>query len=162
MQKALKAYRTGAMKSLNKAALGYGYIPSGVQARHKGVPPRRLSHIDDQLLSPEQEDDLADWIVDPDRQHNAPTSVCVREMAEAILSYERINRTIGKKWHLGSIERIRKVDLLIGKPQKSKRIEQAIEKVVWAWSDSFHYEMTYIISINVVSYFSEPQSPRRV
>ena len=67
-----------------------------MQSRLKGVPARKASHAPQQLLTCEQEDYLTDWIVDLDRQHNAPTPARVREMAKSILRSENIYRTVGK------------------------------------------------------------------
>jgi hypothetical protein len=92
-------------------------------------------------LTPRQGDQLADWIVDLDRHHNAPTPERVRQMTESILRSKNILRTIGKKWHIGFIQRNQKVQSLIGKPQRSMRIEQATEEVVRGWFDMFSHEM---------------------
>jgi hypothetical protein len=63
-------------------------------------------------------------------------------MAESILRFENILRTVGKEWHTNFIQRNPAIASMMGRPQESKRIGQATEEVVQKWFDSYNYEVT--------------------
>lgn len=69
---ALNDYRTGRFKSLNAAARAYNIVPSTLKYRNKKNINRRDSHVQQQLLTPAQEDYFTRWILDIEAVGMAP------------------------------------------------------------------------------------------
>jgi Tc5 transposase DNA-binding domain len=84
VQAALTDLTEGKYPSLRAAAAAYSLNYTTLANRRRNGLNRCQSHLNQQILSPEQEDRLVRWILDLERQGHAPTHRQVREMAQKI------------------------------------------------------------------------------
>ena len=88
---ALEAYKSGNYKSYRAAARAFDVSKTTLMERAKGRITRNLAHEDQQILSAEEEIELAQWITRLTLCGYPPKPYTVKEMAETI----RTRRTLG-------------------------------------------------------------------
>lgn len=93
---ALQAYRLGQFPSLNSAAKAYNLPPSTLKARNKRNINRRDAHAERQLLTPTQEQDLAEWILDQEAVGLAPNHAQLRDITSLISRLNGGPKRVGK------------------------------------------------------------------
>jgi 4-hydroxybenzoate polyprenyltransferase len=120
---AIQDLKNGVFTSERAAARAYGVPRSTLKDRLRGSTNRIASHEFQQRLSREQEEYLADWIIELDREGNAPSHARVREMASRILRQSGDTQSLGKEWIKHFRQRNPRVNTCIGKTIDSKRIE---------------------------------------
>lgn len=103
MQKALEAIENG--QSIRKAGKQFGIPEATLRGRVKGAVSVRQNAADRQLLSPDQEEWLAQWIRVQEHLGQAPTHHQVRLIAAAILQKEGRTEQPGRNWVTGFFER---------------------------------------------------------
>src|SRR5438876_12460370 len=91
LRRQFRVKKSGKYKSYAEAARILGVPKSTVYARASGRPTRIQAHEHEQLLSDEEEKELARWIRQLTNASYPPKPYAVREMAEAI----RTRRVIG-------------------------------------------------------------------
>ena len=68
MQAAIDDIKSGKISSFRKASQKYGLCATTLRNRMNGVPSRSIAHANEQLFSPLQEDSIAQWILDSERE----------------------------------------------------------------------------------------------
>jgi 4-hydroxybenzoate polyprenyltransferase len=87
--------------------------------------PRRIAHQYRQRLSPEQEEFLAQWILDEEKRGYAPSHPRIREMAAHVIRMNGDIQPLGKKWTDGFLHRNPHVKSKISKKVHANRINNA-------------------------------------
>lgn len=98
IQYAIDDLMTGVHKSQRKAAQAHGVARSTLQERLNGRQCHAVAHQDQQRLTPEQEDFMADWILSEHSSTRSPSRHRVRETATWILGMNGDYRPLGKLW----------------------------------------------------------------
>src|SRR5215469_10375112 len=120
---AINDVKSSVLLSQNSAADAYGVPRSTLQDRIKGRKNARESHSHQQRLAPEQEEFLADWILEEDQRGYPPSHSRAREMAARVLRMNGDTRPLGKKWLRKFIERNPKITSVIGRKIEAVRVE---------------------------------------
>lgn len=85
IQSALKDYESGVYSTQSAAARAYNIPRKTFTSRLNGSTSARIGHEQQQKLTPEQEQFLADWILEEDLCRFPPSHTRTREMAARIL-----------------------------------------------------------------------------
>lgn len=88
MQAAIDDIKSGKISSFRKASQKYGLCATTLRNRMNGVPSRSIAHANEQLFSPLQEDSIAQWILDSEREGTPRTRKDVIEFAGLIAAQE--------------------------------------------------------------------------
>lgn len=119
IQSAIHDLKTGVYKSQRKAADANKIARSTLQERLNGRQGHAVAHQNQQRLTPEQEDFLADWIVDEDAHARPPTRPRVREMATRILHMNGDYEPLGQLWVSHFVARHPRVTDILGRTVES-------------------------------------------
>lgn len=103
IQSALADLDSGIYSSLRQAAKGYGIPQTTVQTRQADARPHAIAHSCQQRLTSDQEEFLADWILDEDSRASPPRHARVRKMAARILAMNHGYIALGRNWVPGFI-----------------------------------------------------------
>ncbi|GAD91656.1 hypothetical protein PTT_07266 [Paecilomyces variotii No. 5] len=125
IQSALEDLNSGVYSSIRATAQAYGLPRSTLQARINGATNMRVSQEHRQRLSCEQEDLLADWMIQQDAQGLAPSHARTREMATRILRANGDTRPLGQAWVTKFLKRKPQLATLIGKPIDDQKVRGA-------------------------------------
>ena len=98
---------------------------STLHARMNGGMNRLDVQLPQHRLTPDQENFLADWVIEQDAQGFSPSHPRVREMAFRILQMNGNCSPLGKKWITGFIRRNPRVATCIGKKIDNKRVKSS-------------------------------------
>lgn len=75
------------------------YIPRGtIHSRLDGLLERHVSHAHKRRLTLQQEQDLADWILDLNRRHQSPSHARCRLKAISIQRAGGSDASLGRHW----------------------------------------------------------------
>ena len=96
IQLALEDLKTERFTSVRKAAEFYSVPRSTLQRRVNGTPTRQIARAEQQILSPVQEDMLAQWCLNLGALAQAPNHAQIREMASLILRVNGYTEALGK------------------------------------------------------------------
>ena len=96
IQSALQDLDSGVYTNLTAAARAYDIPRSTLQHRKEGKRNRRVAHLHQQRLTPEQEEFLVEWILDEDRRGDPPSHTRAREMATRVLKINGDIEPLGK------------------------------------------------------------------
>ena len=119
LQPALRSLSNGEFKSRRACARAYDVSESTLRLRQKGGINKRAAQVEKQLLRPEQEHMLADWIIKLDAQGHAPGYDQVREMVRTIRRANGVREPVpkvGENWIKRFKDRNPRVATIIGKP----------------------------------------------
>lgn len=119
IQSAIDDLMFGIHKSQRKAANAHGIARSTLQERLNGRQCHAVAHQNQQRLTPEQEDFLADWILSEDLSGRPPSRVCVREMATCILRMNGDCEPLGQLWVANFVGRHPHVTGAVSRPDES-------------------------------------------
>jgi len=134
---AIADYNTGRFSSQRAAAIAYDVPRSTLSGRLKGAMNSSISHHHQQRLSPDQEESLADWILEEDTPGFPPSHARAREMANHILKMNNDQDLVGKAWILQFIQRNPRVASVIGKKIEASRAEAATVQQIRAFLELF-------------------------
>lgn len=132
---ALQDYRLGRFRSLNSAAKAYNLAPSTLKAIDKRNVNRRDSHAERRLLSPTQEQYLAEWILDQEAIGLAPNHVQMRDMASPVSRLNGGPKRVGKHWLERFLQRHPEIKPKQGRTRACQRVRGITIDVVQNWSD---------------------------
>ena len=132
---AVQGKKSGKYKSYAEAARILGVPESTVYARASGRPTRIQAHEHEQLLSEEEEKELARWIRQLTNASYPPKPYAVREMAEAIRTRRVIGvndasiirvsyDAIGEQWVKRFMNRHPELESLIAEQIEAARIQE--------------------------------------
>lgn len=107
--------------SQRKAADHHGVARSTLQERLKGRQSHAIAHQDQQRLTPEQEDFLADWILSQDVRDQTPSPQRIREVAARIIYMCGGREPLGHLWLAHFIRRNPRVKCVFGRSARSTR-----------------------------------------
>ena len=96
IQSAIDAFESGEFPSIRATSKAYNVSEPTLRRRIHARQSRQISHEKHQRLSKVQEDELAQWITERDRRHQAPSFTRCRGMAECILRASGDNKPLGK------------------------------------------------------------------
>ncbi|KAI1001494.1 hypothetical protein K3495_g6698 [Podosphaera aphanis] len=137
IQCAIKGLNDGVFTSQRKAAKKYEVLESTLRGRLTGIRERRISQQYYQLVCPEQEESLANWILDEDARGCPPTHACTREMAGKILASGGDHNPLGKGWISSFLKRNKKISLVVGRKIDARRASAATPENLNAFFDLF-------------------------
>lgn len=125
IQAAIADYNSGIYTSQRAAAKAYAIPRSTLVDRLKGATDAHTSHQHQQKLTPDQEEFLADWILEEDARGYPPSHARARDMANRILRMNRDPRTVGQDWIVYFIRRNPRVASIVGRKIEAVRSEAA-------------------------------------
>ena len=88
MQAAIDDIKSGKISSLRKASRKYGLCAETLRKRLNGVLSKKIAHANRRLFSPLQEDLIAQWILDSEREGTPRTRKDVVEFAGLIAAQD--------------------------------------------------------------------------
>jgi Tc5 transposase DNA-binding domain len=109
----------------------------GLNRRREGLN-RRESHSNQQILSPEQEDRLIQWILNLERQGYAPAHKQVRDMAQKISISSGGSSTLRINWIKRFLQRHSSISTKIRRRKDALRIQNTNPTNLRAWYNAFH------------------------
>lgn len=98
IQSAIGDLRSGVYTSLRKAACAHNVPRSTLQDRLQGRQSHATAHQHQQRLTPEQEDFIADWILDRDSRDQTASRTQIRELVTQILCMKGEYEPLGQLW----------------------------------------------------------------
>ncbi len=98
IKRALEDLQAQKFGSVAEAAREYGLPTSTLYHRHKGRGNRVVSHAHSQLLTPEEENVLADWVREQDSQGCPPS---VEQLEGKVISILELRNDPGTSLHVG-------------------------------------------------------------
>jgi len=107
--------------SQRKAADYNGVARSTLQERLNGRQGHAIAHQDQQRLTPEQEDFLADWIISEDARNQAPSPQRIRQMAARIICMSGDREPLGQLWVAHFVRRHPRVTCVFGRSARSTK-----------------------------------------
>ena len=137
LSKAIADLENGSFTSQRAAALAYGIPRMTLRNRMDGSKPHRVGHENQQRLTPEQEQFLADWIIEQDMQGFPPSHARAREMAVRVLRANRDHQPLGKAWLPKFIKRNPQVASCIGRRIDAARIDGTQPEQIQRFYDLF-------------------------
>ncbi|KAI1003024.1 hypothetical protein K3495_g5178, partial [Podosphaera aphanis] len=137
IQCAIKDLNDGVFTSQRKAAKKYEAPESTLRGRLAGIRERRISQQYYQRLCPEQEEYLANWILDEDARGCPPTHARTREMAGKILASRGNHNPLGKGWISSFLKQNKKISPVVGKKIDASRASAATPENLNAFFDLF-------------------------
>ena len=99
IQNAIQDFKSGKFKTIAETARFYGLVPNTLRFRYNGGLPRKLAHTKEQLLSPEQEDEIVNWIVDSDADGHGRSRSDIIAFAELMLGTSESSPKIHESWY---------------------------------------------------------------
>lgn len=145
---AIKLLIDSPFTSYNAAAAVYRVPPTTLRRRFNQGLSRRESHSNQQLLAPEQEDQLVQWILDLEKQGHAPTHKQAREMAQYISISSGGPKSVGLKWIYRFLKRHAAIGTKIGRRMDALRIQNTNPEDLRAWYD--------LVKQNIVDFRVDP------
>lgn len=120
IQDALRAISNGELNQ-KQAAQRYGIAKQTLSNRKHGRKPRRQAHATQQALSPEEEDELIQWLREMDSWglHLRMVLICAR--AEAIRKGRGNTTPLGKRWWTHFTRRHPELTTALGQRQDLSR-----------------------------------------
>ncbi|TIA27921.1 hypothetical protein D6C78_10972, partial [Aureobasidium pullulans] len=115
----------------------YGIPRATIAGRLNGRLERRAAHVSQRRLTKEQEEELAEWIMDLDSRHQPPSQPRCRLMALEIQRASGSNAGLGREWLYQFFNKYPRCGSLLGDPHESVRVNNATEENVRAWFDMF-------------------------
>lgn len=97
VQDALEAIKSGQLTQ-EEAAQRYGIPKQTLSNRRHGTQSRKESHAHLQALSPEEEEELIEWLHEMDSWGLHLRLALVRARAEAIRKEHGVNEPLGRRW----------------------------------------------------------------
>jgi hypothetical protein len=134
---AINDLSTGVYTSRRKAAKAYNIPESTLRDRMNGAKNHAISHQHQQRLSPQQEEFLADWILEEGARGYPPSIPRVQEMASRILRMNGDDNPIGKAWISSFKRRNPRVASMIGRRIEAPRAEAATSDQIRAFLELF-------------------------
>lgn len=119
--------------SIRAAAALYSISEATLRRRLKGGQSRQNARTPQQLLSPEQEDRLVQWILDLEKQGHPPTHAQLREMAQHISIFSGGPSHFGHKWVSRFLQRQTAIQTKIGCKMDALRIKNSNPEDLQAW-----------------------------
>lgn len=139
LQLALSDLKNGIYPSIRTAAEAYGVCRMSLGRRlQKSSQLPSIAHTYEQQLSPEQEEFLADWIIEEEEKECAPSHVRMRDMATRILEASGDPRPVGKKWVVPFLERNDNMASMIGCHLEVSRMNGTQPSQIEKLYDQFH------------------------
>jgi hypothetical protein len=123
ISQAIDAYRSGQFNSIRKCAAAFGVKHNTLSRHIRGSKSRRTAHIDQQLLSPDQEDSLVEWILHLEASGNAVNHVQFRAMVQLICQLTGGPSTLGVNWTHRFLQRHPEVRSKIGQKIDHLRVQ---------------------------------------
>ncbi len=133
IQLALQDLATGRFSSTRKAAAFHSIPRSTLQDRVNGKPSRVIAHSTRQILSPQQENMLAQWCLDLEAIAQAPNHAQIREMALLILRVNGESQTLGVNWISHFLQRNSRVKTKVGRAIDGKRTQWLQKDLIDTW-----------------------------
>jgi len=121
---AIDDYRSQENASIRATSRAWGIPLTTLARRIRGGVGRRQGQADTQLLTPKQEDMLAEWVLEQEKLGHAPTHRRLREFAGEILKYSGKSGHIGNNWVSRFLQRHPEVHAKIGKANGSSSYSQ--------------------------------------
>ncbi|THX43745.1 hypothetical protein D6D08_10539 [Aureobasidium pullulans] len=115
----------------------YGIPRATIAGRLNGRLERRAAHVSQRRLTKEQEEELAEWIMDLDSRHQPPSQPRCRLMALEIQRASGSDAGLGREWLYQFFNKYPRCGSLLGDPHESVRVNNATEENVRAWFDMF-------------------------
>ncbi|XPT04274.1 hypothetical protein M3J09_013355 [Ascochyta lentis] len=137
IQSAIADLKASVFKSQRQAARAYGIPKSSLQSRLQGHQPHAIAHLNQQRLTPEQEEFLVEWILKEDSRAQPLSHPRVREMASRILHMNGDHEPLGHLWVPYFITRNPRVASIVGQTIKSARTTAANYKTIRAFLELF-------------------------
>lgn len=120
IQSALRAIENGELNQ-KLAAQRYGIPPQTINNRVHGGRSRREAHVNEQALSPEEEDELIQWLREMDSWGLHLRLALVLARAEAIRKERGNTVPLGKSWWTHFTQRHHAVTTALGQRQDLSR-----------------------------------------
>ncbi|KAI1007141.1 hypothetical protein K3495_g1079 [Podosphaera aphanis] len=137
IQCAIKDLNDGVFTSQRKATKKYEVPESTLRGRLAGIRERRISQQYYQRVCPEQEEYLANWILDEVARGCPPTHARTREMAGKILASRGDHNSLGKGWISSFLKRNKKISSVVGRKIDASRASAATPENSNAFFDLF-------------------------
>lgn len=134
--RAIHDYRSGEISSIRKSAETHGLVYQTLRNRLNGVLPRPLAHVKEQLLSPEEEDEIVEWIKASDEKGEGRSRSDVLEYAELFLLVNKEQAHISDAWFERFKKRHKKIHIVQGRSLSSLRAKAAtVDKIKGYFSE---------------------------
>lgn len=112
---AAEAFRAGQYTSIRKCAAAFGVDHTTLSRHLRGQKSRRAARAPQQLLTPEQEQHLVQWILRSEAGGNTINHTQIREIALLILQVTNGPTTVGKEWTYRFLKRHPEIKTKMGK-----------------------------------------------
>ena len=142
IQHAIEAASASPATSVRKIAAAYGVNRCTLTNRMNGGISKSDARAAQQLLSPEQEEKLAEWILTLEADGHAPTRTTVRGTAAHISAISGGSSTIGHHWLQRFFTRNPEVHTKISKRIDTLRARNANAVDLNAWFTLFQTTLT--------------------
>ncbi|KAH0167838.1 hypothetical protein KCU67_g3729, partial [Aureobasidium melanogenum] len=106
----------------------YGIPRATIAGRLNGRLERRAAHVSQRRLTKEQEEELAEWIMDLDSRHQPPSQPRCRLMALEIQRASGSDAGLGREWLYQFFNKYPRCGSLLGDPHESVRVNNATEE----------------------------------
>ena len=122
IREAIEALEGNPNLTVKAVATAYSVPRSTLRDRLSGSVPQQISQQGVQRLTPNQEEFLAEWILDMDARGFPPSHARTREMASRILSMNKDTAPLGKDWIPKFTKRNPRVASIVGRRIESLRV----------------------------------------
>ncbi|KAI0993564.1 hypothetical protein K3495_g14620, partial [Podosphaera aphanis] len=122
IREAIEALESNPNLTVKAVATAYSVPRSTLRDRLSGSVSRQISQQGVQRLTPNQEEFLAEWILDMDARGFPPSHARTREIASRILSMNKDTDPLGKDWIPKFIKRNPRVASIVCRRIESLRV----------------------------------------
>jgi DDE superfamily endonuclease/Tc5 transposase DNA-binding domain len=123
--------------SIRQAAAAYSLSHRTLARRWNGAVSREEARQNEQILSPIQEEKLADWIVQLERRGHAPSHPQVRQMALRISTISGGPERIGCNWMARFLIRQPNIRSKIGRNMDALRVKGTERDALLSWFTAY-------------------------
>jgi hypothetical protein len=127
---AIRSFESGDFASPTETARQFNIPHSTFHYRRNGGQDRVSAQALNQRLDPEQENYLANWIIEQSEANRSPTYADLREMATLMLRSGHDEKPLGQDWHLAFLRRNPSVKSLMGRVIDSARVKELTTTLV--------------------------------
>ena len=132
-EQAIEDLENGVFDTIAAAARVYNLDRTTLSRRVKGTTNRSAAHTEQQILSPEQESLLAQWILQLEDTGHAVGHAQVKDMAVQILRFSGKSHTVGKNWVTRFLQRHPEIHTKTGKKIDVLRLNGTTSEILRAW-----------------------------
>lgn len=133
LEQAASAFRAGQFPSIRKCAAAFGVNYSTLSRHLRGQQSRRAARAQQQLLSPEQEEHLVQWILRSEAGGNAINHAQFREAVLLVCQVANGPSKVGKDWIYRFLRRHPEVKTKIGQKLDHQRAQASTIDTIQAF-----------------------------